>query len=57
MATTDAPELVDKVDQYRQRYGNHADQILNSEASIQMNFDKFCDQTKPVYWPYIPLKF
>ena len=55
--TTKAPEFVDKMRQYKEMYGDEAEKILSLEASMQLDFDKFCDQNKPVYWPYIPLKF
>ena len=57
MPTTNAPQHVDKIKDYNKLYGDQADKILCLEASMQLQFDKFCDTSRPVYWPYIPLKF
>lgn len=57
MPTTDAPQTVDNMKECKELYGSQAEEILVLEASIQLTFDKFCDKYKPVYWPYIPLKF
>lgn len=56
-ATTSAPKFVDKTSEYENIYGEKAEKILSLEASMQLTFDKFCDESKPKYWPNIPLKF
>jgi len=57
MPTTNAPSHVNKGKEYKELYGDQAERILCLEASMQLNFDRFCDRNKPVFWPYIPLKF
>ena len=55
-ATTEAPKSTNKQESYKEMYGSKYENILNLEAEIQLNFDKFCDASNPSYWPFIPLK-
>lgn len=37
-------------------YGERADQVASVESRMQCEFNRFCDQNQPRFWPQLPIK-
>lgn len=45
-----------RFDTHAQMYGAMAKKIANQESQLQCEFNEFCDQYQPSFWPVMPLR-
>ncbi|KAJ8929022.1 hypothetical protein NQ314_018333 [Rhamnusium bicolor] len=50
------PEGKNRIEEMKKIYGDMAQKIMGMETALQLNYERHIDQSKPPYWPSIPLR-
>ncbi|CAG9854518.1 unnamed protein product [Phyllotreta striolata] len=45
-----------RLEEMKKIYGDRAEKLISMETGLQLNFERLSDESKPAFWPTLPLK-